>query len=60
MGVVGPTLHGSGNQLPVTVLRYGAGYDLIAHVTGQPMRPIVPRGTVPWTSLVPAPSQGAR
>jgi predicted nucleic acid-binding protein len=31
----------------VTVLHYDADYDLIAHVTGQPMRWAVPRGTVP-------------
>ena len=30
----------------VTVLHYAAGYDLITHVTGQPMQWIVPRGTV--------------
>jgi len=30
----------------VTVLHYDAGYDLIAHVTGQPMQWVVPRGTV--------------
>ncbi len=31
----------------VTVLHYDGDYDLIAHVTGQPMQWIVPRGTVP-------------
>ena len=31
----------------VAVLRYDAGYDLIAHVTGQPMQLVVPRATVP-------------
>ena len=31
----------------VTVLHYDADYDLIAHVTGQPVQWIVPRGTVP-------------
>ena len=31
----------------VTVLHYNADYDLIAHVTGQPMQWIVNRGTVP-------------
>ena len=31
----------------VTVLHYDADYDLIAHVTGQPMQWVVPRGTVP-------------
>jgi predicted nucleic acid-binding protein len=31
----------------VTVLHYDADYDLIAHVTGQPMRWVVPRATVP-------------
>ena len=31
----------------VTVLHYDADYDLIAHVTGQPMHWVVPRGTVP-------------
>jgi predicted nucleic acid-binding protein len=31
----------------VTVLHYDADYDLIAHVTGQPMQWIVARGTVP-------------
>ena len=31
----------------VTVLHYDADYDLIAEVTGQPMRWVVPRGTVP-------------
>jgi predicted nucleic acid-binding protein len=31
----------------VTVLHYDAGYDLIAHITGQPAQWIVPRGTVP-------------
>jgi predicted nucleic acid-binding protein len=31
----------------VTVLHYDAGYDLIAHITGQPVQWIVPRGTVP-------------
>ena len=30
----------------VTVLHYDADYDLIAHVTGQPMQWVVPRGTV--------------
>jgi hypothetical protein len=29
------------------VLHYDAGYDLIAHVTGQPMQWLVARGTVP-------------
>jgi predicted nucleic acid-binding protein len=31
----------------VTVLHYDADYDLIAYVTGQPMRWVVPRATVP-------------
>ena len=31
----------------VTVLHYDADYELIAHVTGQPTKWIVPRGTVP-------------
>jgi predicted nucleic acid-binding protein len=31
----------------VTVLHYDADYDLIAHVTGQPVQWIVARGTVP-------------
>jgi predicted nucleic acid-binding protein len=31
----------------VTVLHYDADYDLIAHVTGQPMQWIVTRGMVP-------------
>jgi len=31
----------------VTVLHYDGDYDLIAHITGQPMRWVVPRGTVP-------------
>ena len=31
----------------VTVLHYDADYDLIAHVTEQPMQWVVPRGTVP-------------
>jgi predicted nucleic acid-binding protein len=31
----------------VTVLHYDADYDLIAGVTGQPMRWVVPRATVP-------------
>ena len=31
----------------VTVLHYDADYDLIAHVTSQPVQWIVPRGTVP-------------
>jgi len=31
----------------VTVLHYDRDYDLIAHVTGQPMQWVVPRGTVP-------------
>jgi len=31
----------------VTVLHYDADYDLIAHVTRQPMQWVVPRGTVP-------------
>lgn len=31
----------------VTVLHYDADYDLIAHITGQPMQWIVTRGTVP-------------
>ena len=31
----------------VTVLHYDADYDLIAHVTGQPMRWVVPRATIP-------------
>ena len=30
----------------VTVLHYDADYDLIAHVTGQPMQWVVPRGAV--------------
>ena len=34
-------------QERVTVLHYDAGYDLIAHVTGQPMQWLVARGTVP-------------
>jgi hypothetical protein len=31
----------------VTVLHYDSHYDLIAHVTGQPVQWVVPRGTVP-------------
>jgi predicted nucleic acid-binding protein len=31
----------------VTVLHYDADYDLVAHITGQPVQWIVPRGTVP-------------
>ncbi len=31
----------------VTVLHYDADYDIIALVTGQPVRWVVPRGTVP-------------
>jgi predicted nucleic acid-binding protein len=31
----------------VTVLHYDGDYDFIAQVTGQPMRWVVPRGTVP-------------
>jgi predicted nucleic acid-binding protein len=31
----------------VTVMHYDGDYDLIAQVTGQPMRWVVPRGTVP-------------
>jgi predicted nucleic acid-binding protein len=31
----------------VTVLHYDADYELIAAVTGQPIRWVVPRGTVP-------------
>ena len=31
----------------VTVLHYDADYDLVAQVTGQPVRWVVPRGTVP-------------
>jgi predicted nucleic acid-binding protein len=31
----------------VTVLHYDADYDLVAQVTGQPMRWVVARGTVP-------------
>jgi hypothetical protein len=31
----------------VTVLHYDADYDLIAHVTGQLTRWVVPRGTIP-------------
>src|SRR5690349_174015 len=31
----------------VTVLHYDSDYDLIAHMTGQPMQWVVPRGTVP-------------
>ncbi len=31
----------------VTVLHYDSDYDLIAQVTGQPARWVVPRGTVP-------------
>lgn len=31
----------------VTVLHYDSDYDLIAHITGQPMQWVVPRGTVP-------------
>lgn len=31
----------------VTVLHYDSDYELIAHVTGQPMTWVVPRGTVP-------------
>ncbi len=31
----------------VTVLHYDAGYDLVAQITGQPVRCVVPRGTVP-------------
>jgi predicted nucleic acid-binding protein len=30
----------------VTMLHYDADYDLIAHVTGQPVQWVVPRGTV--------------
>ena len=30
----------------VTVLHYDGDYDLIAHITGQPMQWVVPRGTV--------------
>jgi predicted nucleic acid-binding protein len=31
----------------VAVLHYDSDYDLVAEVTGQPMRWVVPRGTVP-------------
>ncbi len=31
----------------VTLLHYDGDYDLIGHVTGQPMRWVVPRGSVP-------------
>jgi predicted nucleic acid-binding protein len=31
----------------VTVLHYDGDYDLIAKITGQPVRWVVPRGTVP-------------
>jgi len=31
----------------VTVLHYDTDYNLIAHITGQPVQWIVPRGTVP-------------
>ena len=31
----------------VTVLHYDADYDLVARITGQPVRWVVPRGTVP-------------
>ncbi len=31
----------------VTVLHYDADYDLVAQITGQPVRWVVPRGTVP-------------
>ncbi|HEX9541719.1 MAG TPA: PIN domain nuclease [Streptosporangiaceae bacterium] len=31
----------------VTVLHYDGDYDLVAHITGQPMQWVVPRGTVP-------------
>ena len=31
----------------VTVLHYDADYDLVAKITGQPVRWVVPRGTVP-------------
>jgi predicted nucleic acid-binding protein len=31
----------------VIVLHYDADYDLIAHITGQPVQWVVPRGTVP-------------
>jgi predicted nucleic acid-binding protein len=31
----------------VSVLHYDGDYDLIAHITGQPMQWVVPRGTVP-------------
>jgi predicted nucleic acid-binding protein len=31
----------------VTVLHYDGDYDLIAQITGQPVRWVVPRGTVP-------------
>ena len=31
----------------VTILHYDGDYDLIARITGQPMRGIVPPGTVP-------------
>jgi len=31
----------------VTVLHYDADYEIIARVTGQPIRWVVPRGTVP-------------
>lgn len=31
----------------LTVLHYDADYDLVAAVTGQPMRWVVPRGSVP-------------
>ena len=31
----------------VTVLHYDADYDLVARITGQPVRWVAPRGTVP-------------
>lgn len=31
----------------VTILHYDGDYELIAGVTGQPVRWVVPRGTVP-------------
>jgi hypothetical protein len=47
VGFPGPLVAAVAERERVTVLHYDAGYDLIVHVTGQPMQWIVTRGTVP-------------
>jgi len=47
VGLPGLLIAAVAERESVTVLHYDSDYDFIAHITGQPMRWVVPGGTVP-------------